>query len=157
MRFGSRGPSLRYVTEVNWRRRPGKRRTRTRRSLEQGTQFHYSVSWTGCLSGPDALNRVWTLVVLSTCLVCSVFYNCKSSFTPNKRKRKVDDVIRAYVEKRLSYLLFQLIAEFQDLVRGSTALSSVVPMIVITLITGIRFFNFSFRTSSNTDNEEQPG
>ena len=117
MRFGSRGPSLRYVTVVNWRRRPGKRRTRTRRSLEQGTQFHYSVSWTGCLSGPDALNRVWTLVVLCTCLVCSVFYNCKSSFTPNKRKRKVDDVIRAYVEKRLSYPLFQLIADFQDLVQ----------------------------------------
>ena len=116
---GSRGPSIRFITEVNWPGRPGKRRTRTRQSLEQGTQFHYSVFWTVCLSGLDALNRVWTLVVLSTCVACSVFYSCKSSFTPNKRKRKVDVVFRAYVEKVLSYLLFlfQFIPDNQDLLQ----------------------------------------
>ena len=154
MRFGSRGPSLRYVTEVNWRRRPGKRRTRTRRSLEQGIQFHYSVSWTGCLSGPDALNRVWTLVVLSTCLVCSVFYNCKSSFTPNKRNRKLMTSLEHMLKKDCHTCFFSWSRIFKISSNGSTALSSVVPMMLITLITGIWFFNFSFRTSSNTDNEK---
>ena len=65
------------------------------RCLEQGVNFSSTVYLSG--------------------VIC--IYNCKSSFTPNKRKRKVDDVIRAYVEKRLSYLLFQLIADFQDLVQ----------------------------------------
>ena len=154
MRFGSRGPSLRYVTEVNWRRRRGKRRTRTRRSLEQGTQFHYSVSWTGCLSGPDALNRVWTLVVLSTCLVCSVFYNCKSSFTPNKRNRKLMTSLEHMLKKHCHTSFFIWSRIFKISSNGSTALSSVVPMMLITLITGIWFFNFSFRTSRNPGNEE---
>ena len=154
MCFGSRGPSLRYVTKVNWPRRPGKRRAGTLRSLEQGIQFHYSVSWTGCLSGPDALNSVWTLVVLSTCLVCSLFYNCKSSFTPNKRNRKLMTSLAHMLKKDCHTCFFSWSRIFKISSNGSTALSSVVPMMLITLITGIWFFNFSFRTSSNTDNEE---
>ena len=56
-------------------------------------------------------------VNFSSTVYMSGNYICKSSFIPNKRNREVDDVFRAYVEKRLSYLLFQLIAYFQDLVQ----------------------------------------